>query len=68
MFRSSVYSAMWGLALIRGLVKPGKAASRVDSLRVIRLLCSLASGFSRILDNRARQRTSAGPHQFGFKP
>eukprot|EP00973_Karenia_brevis_P054112 7517463-Karenia_brevis.AAC.1 len=35
MLRSSVYPAMWGLALIRSLLKPGKPCDQASSLRGI---------------------------------
>jgi len=66
-FRSCVYPSAWGLALIRSLVKPGKSPDNVSNLRGIRLLCSLASWFGRVLDFCLRDAWEAGLGQFGFK-
>eukprot|EP00973_Karenia_brevis_P054323 7547789-Karenia_brevis.AAC.1 len=67
MLRSCVYPSQWGIALIRSLLKPGKPPDKTASLRGIRLLCSLASWFGRVLDNRFRKSWQPGDEQFGFR-
>ena len=67
MLRSCAFPTSWGLGIIRSLLKPGKLADSPSSLRGLRLLCSSASLFGRILDKRCRQTWQAGSEQFGFK-
>eukprot|EP00973_Karenia_brevis_P016439 2251762-Karenia_brevis.AAC.1 len=68
MMLTCVYPTSWGIALIRAMIKPGKPKDDVKSLRGIRLLCSMASWFGRVIDQRTRQAWAAGYEQFGFKP
>ena len=67
MLRFGVYPLVRGTALVRAILKPGKPKDATYSLRGIRLISSLASWFSRLLDNRARKAWSPGPEQFGFR-
>ncbi len=67
MFRSCVYPTLWGIGLVRSLLKPGKPASSPSSLRGLRLLRSFASLFGRVLDKRCRNNWQAGYEQFGLK-
>eukprot|EP00973_Karenia_brevis_P085930 11917690-Karenia_brevis.AAC.1 len=49
------------------MLKPGKKANSVKSLRGIRLLSSLASWFGQVFDSRARRTWKAGKQQFGYQ-
>ena len=67
MLQFGVYPVDWGIAIVRGLLKPGKPKNEASSLRGIRFLSSLAPWFGRIVDKRARKAWQPGPEQFGFR-
>ena len=67
MLQFAVYPKVFGVALIRAILKPGKPRNLPSSLRGIRLICSIASWFGQVLDQRARTAWQAGPSQFGFR-
>ena len=67
MLKFSVYPTALGVALIRGILKSGKARDLPSSLRGIRLICSLSAWFGQIIDQRARRVWQAGSEQFGFR-
>ena len=68
MLRLAVYPKVFGTALIRAILKPGKPRELPSSLRGIRLICSLASCFGQVVDQRARATWEAGRERFGFRP
>lgn len=65
---TSCYPTCWGVGLVVSLLRPGKPADKVTSLRGIRLLSRFAAWFGQVLGQRLRWMWNSGPKQFGLKP